>query len=273
MKLRGYSMGCQPTKGFVERQDDSNGKYHDIIVYDRKLTDDEIKRYELDDLNETEKTEPTIKPMIETLEKLFDAFNKEYFNGELETPVITIAPDTCRAYGWFTTWRAWKETDNKDSEGYYEITVTADYLDRDPVDVAGTLLHEMVHLFNKMNGIDDCSRGGSYHNKKFKIAAESHGLVCERSKTYGFNNTTPTEQTVEFIKKFDLHFGLYRPQTGNKPTPDDDTSKPDDEQDKPKKRRHTRKYVCPICGAIIRATRDVNVICGDCEVPFELVED
>ena len=29
------------------------------------------------------------------------------------------------------------------------------------------------------------------------------------------------------------------------------------------------KYVCPKCGAIIRATKQVNVICGDCNVPFE----
>ena len=30
------------------------------------------------------------------------------------------------------------------------------------------------------------------------------------------------------------------------------------------------KYVCPKCGAIIRATRQVNVVCGDCNVPFEI---
>ena len=29
------------------------------------------------------------------------------------------------------------------------------------------------------------------------------------------------------------------------------------------------KYVCPKCGAIIRATKQVNVVCGDCDVPFE----
>ena len=29
------------------------------------------------------------------------------------------------------------------------------------------------------------------------------------------------------------------------------------------------KYVCPECGAIIRATKQVNVVCGDCNVPFE----
>ena len=29
------------------------------------------------------------------------------------------------------------------------------------------------------------------------------------------------------------------------------------------------KYVCPCCGTIIRATREVNVICGDCGEAFE----
>ena len=30
------------------------------------------------------------------------------------------------------------------------------------------------------------------------------------------------------------------------------------------------KYVCPQYEAIIRATRQVNVVCGDCNVPFEI---
>ena len=30
------------------------------------------------------------------------------------------------------------------------------------------------------------------------------------------------------------------------------------------------KYVCPKCGAIIRATKLVNVICGDCDAAFEI---
>ncbi len=29
------------------------------------------------------------------------------------------------------------------------------------------------------------------------------------------------------------------------------------------------KYVCPQCSAIIRATKKVNVVCGDCNVAFE----
>lgn len=48
MRLRGFSPGCQPKDGLVERQDDVTGKYYDILVYNRELTEDELKNYELD---------------------------------------------------------------------------------------------------------------------------------------------------------------------------------------------------------------------------------
>lgn len=51
MRLRGFSIGCQPMNGFVKREDDTTGIYHDIIVYDRPLTEKECEQYELDDLN------------------------------------------------------------------------------------------------------------------------------------------------------------------------------------------------------------------------------
>ena len=37
-----------------------------------------------------------------------------------------------------------------------------------------------------------------------------------------------------------------------------------------KPKSNSRKYVCPKCKTIIRATRAVNVVCGDCDIPFEL---
>ena len=48
MRLRGFSIGCQPKDGFVEREDDPDGNYWDIIVYNRPLTDEEVADYELD---------------------------------------------------------------------------------------------------------------------------------------------------------------------------------------------------------------------------------
>ena len=45
MRLRGLP-GCQP-KGVIHREDDPNGKYWDIIVYNRELSEKEIRDYEL----------------------------------------------------------------------------------------------------------------------------------------------------------------------------------------------------------------------------------
>lgn len=50
MRMRGFSIGCQPKDGFTEWLDDTTGKYWDIITYDRPLTPQEIEDYELDDL-------------------------------------------------------------------------------------------------------------------------------------------------------------------------------------------------------------------------------
>lgn len=52
MRLRGFSIGCQPKEGFYGRQDDVSGKYYDILIYSRKLTDKEVRDYELDFLGE-----------------------------------------------------------------------------------------------------------------------------------------------------------------------------------------------------------------------------
>lgn len=51
MRLRGYSLGCQP-KNVSERRDDPTGRYYDIIVYDTKLPLKDEKNYDLDYLGE-----------------------------------------------------------------------------------------------------------------------------------------------------------------------------------------------------------------------------
>ena len=48
MRLRGFSPGCQPMNGLIERQDDPKGRYHDLLIYNRELTEEELRDYELD---------------------------------------------------------------------------------------------------------------------------------------------------------------------------------------------------------------------------------
>lgn len=51
--------------------------------------------------------EVSLKPVIDELETLFSKFNKAFFEGKLEKPVITVSPDHTRgAYGWCTGWKA-----------------------------------------------------------------------------------------------------------------------------------------------------------------------
>lgn len=47
MRLRPCSIGCQP-RDFIRREDDTTGKYWDIVVYGRELTDKEVDDYDLD---------------------------------------------------------------------------------------------------------------------------------------------------------------------------------------------------------------------------------
>ena len=48
MRLRGFSPGCQPMNGLLDRIDSDMPRYHDVLIYDRPLTTDELKDYELD---------------------------------------------------------------------------------------------------------------------------------------------------------------------------------------------------------------------------------
>ncbi len=58
MLYRGFSPACQPMQGLIERQDDTSGKYFDILVYDRKLTENEVKNYELEEITMAEEQKP-----------------------------------------------------------------------------------------------------------------------------------------------------------------------------------------------------------------------
>lgn len=52
MRLRGFSPGCQPMNGLKDHREDETGKYYDLLVYDRKLTKEELRDYELDFVQE-----------------------------------------------------------------------------------------------------------------------------------------------------------------------------------------------------------------------------
>ena len=201
--------------------------------------------------------------VITRLEDLFQRFNDRFFEGKLEAPVIAVSPNhTGKTYGWCTTYKAWKN-DPESEDGYYEINLCSEHLKRPFEHVCGTMLHEMVHLFNLYQGVQDVSRGSTYHNKRFKEAAEKRGLSIAKSQKYGWTITTLNEEGAEFVESLNQGaFDFFR-------TPIPAFMKKNGGRGS----GSSRKYVCPKCGAIIRATKEVRVICGDCDVEFDLVEE
>ena len=97
------------------------------------------------------------------LEKIFRALNAKYFDNELEEPIITIQ-STPKAYAHVTIGKAWQRGDTTRRE----LNIGAGTLDRSIFEIVASELHECIHIYNMQRGIQDCSRGGAYHNKKFK---------------------------------------------------------------------------------------------------------
>ena len=202
------------------------------------------------------------------LNHIFDLLNEEFFESELSRPTITIQ-STPKAYGHFSlrddTWVS-------KIGSSHEINIGAGTLARPIEEVAATLLHEMVHYYNYEHGMQDCSRGGTYHNRRFKEAAEARGLIITHHEKYGWSITTPGDRLLEFILDNDLtdilisrneFYGIRVPGTGTHSTATPPV---------PRRKSSTRKYICPCCGMSVRATRDVRVMCMDCMEQLELAE-
>ena len=189
------------------------------------------------------------------LEDAYGVFNREYFNGELPMVMITIQ-SSLRAYGHCTTKKIWASG----SDRYYELNLSAEYLSRPIENVLATLVHEMVHIYCMETGIKDTSNNGRYHNKRFKAEAEMRGLKIAYAPTIGWSVTEPTEVFIRNLKVWGLYDACENYRLGPLQTDSSNGT------DKPRKKTSTRKYYCPVCGNSVRATKDVNILCMDCNV-------
>ena len=195
------------------------------------------------------------------LNKVFDLLNTEFFENALSRPTITIQ-STPKAYGHFSlsddTWIS-------KLGGTHEINIGAGTLSRPIEEICATMLHEMIHFYNYTNGVQDCSRGNTYHNKRFKEAAEAHGLTVTHSDKYGWSHTSPTEKLIDFVIENQLAdilinrneaTGFHIGKTG--------THNGGANIDRTPRTSSTRKYICPTCRMSVRATRTVRIACIDC---------
>lgn len=190
----------------------------------------------------------SLSASIHELQRMFNYFNQQIYNGELKKPVFIIASRR-NAYGWCSTGKVW----SVDQEKNYEVGITAEFLNRPYEEIAETIMHEMVHLYNLQNGVKDCSN--NVHNKKFKAEAERRHLKVEKMGRYGWAHTSLTDVSKEIIGSFDRDesvFNLFRL------TPE----KPQKEKQKP------FHYFCPKCGAKVTSKEEIQATCKKCAVDF-----
>lgn len=198
---------------------------------------------------------------VSQLEHIYNKMNADFYGGLLPIPIITVQskPGT---YGHCSVAKVWKK---KEGEAY-ELNIAAEVLSYPIEETLDTMLHEMIHLYCRENNIQECSRGGTYHNKKFKDLAEKVGLECYKTERHGWN-TKPGDRILQYAIDNDwTEILIQRGTPGIKRVPFPGQSAEVTITTGGRKQSSTRKYICPLCRQSIRATRDVNIICGDCEI-------
>ena len=218
-----------------------------------------------------------LKNMQEVLEYCFEVLNEVYFDDTLPSVVITIMSSP-RTYGHFTVGKVWKA----DEEHLNEINISAEHLDRPIENVMATLQHELIHFYCQINNIADTSQSGRYHNKNFKREAEARGLIISYAKYIGYSVTEPSPEFIEVLQSHGIEKPLNINRdgmmgitgTGGNGSGDDDGE--DGTGGKGvqtgRKKTSTRKYQCPSCGNSFRATKDLRVLCMDCNKQYVKVE-
>lgn len=198
------------------------------------------------------------------LEKMFNELNTDFFDGVLPTPIITISPSST-SYAHYTPWNAWDCGEDKRRE----INIASGTLNRPLENICASLLHEMCHMFNDcILNVSDVSRNGTYHNRKFAETCNAHGLICTRTKTYGFSRTEPSDLLIEWLLNHDVfrEIEMCRNEYGYTPT---GTGSHNGNCGltitKKGTTSNSHRLICPCCHTIVRATRSgVKLICGDC---------
>jgi hypothetical protein len=219
-----------------------------------------------------------LKNYQEMVEYGFDVLNKVYFNNELP-PIVICIMSSKRTYGHYTVNKEWRV----EADRLHEINISAEHLDRPIENVMATLCHEMVHYYCALNGIADTSQGGRYHNKNFKREAEARGLIISQAPYIGWSVTQPSLEFIEVIrsngieKPLDInrdgYAGLMIGRGGDGDSDGNgNTVLGPDGLPIAKKKTSTRKYICPKCKNSFRATKDIRVMCMDCNEQFVKVE-
>jgi predicted SprT family Zn-dependent metalloprotease len=208
----------------------------------------------------TPKATPT-RAQFQAYEQMFAYFNARLFAGELP-PVLLNFSRHVRSYGFFAPER-WE----RGQAVRHEISLNPSTLkSRAAIDVASTLVHEMVHLWQHEKGTP--SRAG-YHNQEWAAKMDAVGLVPSSTGEPGGARTG--QQMTHYIDKAGAFAEAFRAMPREYGLPWT-CEEPDDRAAKKKRAAKNKvKYSCPSCDANVWGRPDLAISCDDCGERFEEV--
>ncbi|MEW6470678.1 MAG: DUF6166 domain-containing protein [Actinomycetota bacterium] len=138
--------------------------------------------------------EPTASALVAACEEAWKAIQDHH--PEVPDAVVVLGSGVERGrlvklgHWWNARWLA-------DGEVRGEVLLAGEALHLPPAAVFEVLLHEAAHGLSAARGVKDTSRGGRYHNGRFRDAAEEVGLVVEPMAPYGQARTSLSPPSEE----------------------------------------------------------------------------
>jgi predicted SprT family Zn-dependent metalloprotease len=201
-------------------------------------------------------TAPT-REQFAAYEKMFAYFNAKLFAGTLPSCILNFSRKS-KSNGFFAPER-WE----KGKDVRHEISLNPSTLkSRKPIEVASTLVHEMVHLWQAEHGTP--SRTG-YHNRQWADQMEAVGLVPSSTGAPGGDRVG--QRMTHYIAAGGAFARAFRSMPRELLLPW--ACEEPEGEGKKKSPKNKVKYTCDGCGANVWGKPGLSVRCEDCEAPFE----
>jgi hypothetical protein len=199
---------------------------------------------------------PSLIPALVELERALPALAQRFPDPALlldQSPVLVIQSGRLgrrRVYGW-TAPRCWRQPGS--DLAYTELSLSAEDLARPRLELLVTLLHELVHVYNLLICVRDCSEE-QYHYVAFRNLATVVGLkVRAVDRHLGWAHTDPSPELAADLAALPLNdeaFALYREASVPRPRPS-----------------RVHKWTCGC--TIVRCAVALLASCDQCGRPFQ----
>jgi hypothetical protein len=189
---------------------------------------------------------------------MYDHFNEALFGGQLPHVILNFSRKA-HTLGFFAPER-W----DNGRKVTHEISLNPSYLrEREPRDVAATLVHEMVHLWQSEHGTP--SRVG-YHNSEWAEKMDEVGLVPSSTGEPG--GARVGQKMSHYIAPGGSFARAYvsLPKAARLPWQCGEPGEGRGRRGASPKNKV--KYTCPECGVNAWGKPELNLRCGDCDKKF-----